>query len=376
MRFSVARLLATALIGTAGVQAVFPRPEASEISSAATPSSTASSASSSSSVCNNSPVLCDRHYNDITYMGAHDSAFLRDASTGNSVAGNQFKNATFALDAGLRFLQAQVHNENNTLRLCHTSCSLLDAGPLETWLAAINDWVVGHPSDVITLLLVNSDDADVSKFADAFEKSGIDKFGFTPTSKTAWPSLAQMIANDTRVVSFITNIDSSAASPHLLPEFNYIFETPFTVLELDGFNCTVDRPSNAGPASNAFSKGLMGLVNHFKDQVVTGSIIIPDTTNINLVNSAATNATGNLGLHIQQCNQEWSHRPSFVLVDFWDQGSTVKAADNSNGISDATGRTSVASNSSGSSSADGVSSTRELGTGALIAFFAATLLMI
>ncbi|GFP53920.1 PI-PLC X domain-containing protein 1 [Trichoderma asperellum] len=375
MRFSVARLLATALIGTAGVQAVFPRPEASEISSAATPSSTAS-ASSSSSVCNNSPVLCDRHYNDITYMGAHDSAFLRDASTGNSVAGNQFKNATFALDAGLRFLQAQVHNENNTLRLCHTSCGLLDAGPLETWLAAINDWVVGHPSDVITLLLVNSDNADVSKFADAFEKSGIDKFGFTPTSKTEWPSLAQMIANDTRVVSFITNIDSSSSSPHLLPEFNYIFETPFTVLELDGFNCTVDRPSNAGPASNAFSKGLMGLVNHFKDQVVTGSIIIPDTTNIDLVNSAATNATGNLGLHIQQCNQEWSHRPSFVLVDFWDQGSTVKAADNSNGISDATGRTSVASNSSGSSSADGVSSTRELGTGALIAFFAATLLMI
>lgn len=376
MRFSVARLLVSALIGTAGVQAVFPRPEASDTSSAAVPSSTASSASSSSGVCNNSPVLCDRHYNDITYMGAHDSAFLRDASTGNSVAGNQFKNATFALDAGLRFLQAQVHNENNTLRLCHTSCGLLDAGPLETWLAAVNDWVVGHPSDVITLLLVNSDDASVSMFADAFEKSGIDKFGFTPTSKTAWPSLGQMIANDTRVVSFITNIDSSPTSPHLLPEFNYIFETPFTVVELDGFNCTVDRPSNAGTASNAFSKGFMGLINHFKDQEVTGSIIIPDTTNINLVNSATTNATGNLGLHIQQCNQQWSHRPNFVLVDFWDQGSTVKAADNSNGINDATGRTSVASNSSGSSSADGVSSTRELGTGALIAFFAATLLMI
>lgn len=377
MRFSVARLLVSALIGTAGVQAVFPRPEASGTSSAATPSSTASSSSSSSSeVCNNSPVLCDRHYNDITYMGAHDSAFLRDASTGNSVAGNQFKNATFALDAGLRFLQAQVHNENNTLRLCHTSCGLLDAGPLENWLAAVNDWVVGHPSDVITLLLVNSDNADVSKFADAFEQSGIDKFGFTPASKTEWPSLGQMIANDTRVVSFITNIDSSAASPHLLPEFNYIFETPFTVLELDGFNCTVDRPSSAGSASNAFSKGFMGLVNHFKDQEIVGSVFIPDTNNINLVNSAATNATGNLGLHIQQCNQQWSHRPNFVLVDFWDQGATVKAADNSNGINNATGRSSIASNSNGSSSADGVSSTRELGTGALIAFFAATLLMI
>jgi hypothetical protein len=321
-------------------------------------------------------VLCDRHYNDITYMGAHDSAFLRDASTGNSIAGNQFKNATFALDAGLRFLQAQVHNENGTLHLCHTSCGLLDAGPLETWLAAINDWVVGHPTDVITLLLVNSDNVNVAQFADAFQQSGLDKFGFTPQSATDWPSLRTMIANDTRVVSFITNIDTSPTSPHLLPEFNYVFETPFTVVELDGFNCTVDRPSTVSDASTAFSKGFMGLINHFKDQEITGALIIPDTANIGIVNSDNTTTAGNLGLHIQQCNSEWNHRPSFVLVDFWDQGTTVQAADISNGINDATGRTNVTDNSGDSSSAEGTTSTREFGTGALIAFLAATLLMI
>ncbi|TFB04851.1 putative secreted protein [Trichoderma ghanense] len=388
MRFSLSGVLTGALLGIAGVTAIpqqaSPAAAASSSSSVSSSASSPSQASSSSSsnsssssqVCNNSPVLCDRHYNNITHMGAHDSAFLRDASTGNSIAGNQFFNATLALDAGLRLLQAQVHSENGTLRLCHTSCGLLDAGPLESWLALINDWVVGHPSDVVTILLVNSDDADVSQFAAAYQQAGLSKFGYVPPSATAWPSLAAMIANKTRVVSFVTNIKASSSAPYLLPEFDYVFETPFTVLSLDGFNCTVDRPSDAGTAANAFSKGFMGLVNHFKDEEITTGINIPDTDNIALVNSADTSATGNLGQHIQQCTDQWNHRPTFVLVDFWDKGSTVKAADDSNGVSQASGRTNATADSASDSSADGTNQTREFGTGALIAFLAATLLMI
>ena len=40
--------------------------------------------------CNNSPDLCDRSYSNITQLGAHDSPFLRDASTGNTDSGNQY----------------------------------------------------------------------------------------------------------------------------------------------------------------------------------------------------------------------------------------------------------------------------------------------
>lgn len=42
-----------------------------------------------STACNNSPALCDKSYGEITYLGAHDSPFVRDASTSNSVAGDQ-----------------------------------------------------------------------------------------------------------------------------------------------------------------------------------------------------------------------------------------------------------------------------------------------
>ena len=45
---------------------------------------------SSAIACNNSPDLCSRSYSNITQLGAHDSAFLRDASTGFSSSGNQY----------------------------------------------------------------------------------------------------------------------------------------------------------------------------------------------------------------------------------------------------------------------------------------------
>ena len=79
------------------------------------------SGSGSSTACNNFADLCDRNYNNITHMGAHGSSFLRDGNDGLSAAGNQNYNATDALDAGIRLLQAQIHEENNALHLCHTS---------------------------------------------------------------------------------------------------------------------------------------------------------------------------------------------------------------------------------------------------------------
>lgn len=40
--------------------------------------------------CNNSPTLCSKSYGEITYLGAHDSPFVRDASTDHSIAANQY----------------------------------------------------------------------------------------------------------------------------------------------------------------------------------------------------------------------------------------------------------------------------------------------
>lgn len=46
-------------------------------------------AQSSSTACNNSPELCSRQYNNVTYLGARNSPFLRDDTTDFSTSGNQ-----------------------------------------------------------------------------------------------------------------------------------------------------------------------------------------------------------------------------------------------------------------------------------------------
>ncbi|KAL6403846.1 hypothetical protein AUP68_13219 [Ilyonectria robusta] len=335
---------------------------------------------SAATACNNSPSLCSRNYNNITHMGAHGSSFLRDGTSSVAAAGNQFNNATVALNAGIRLLQAQVHVSSNVLRLCHTSCELLDAGTLEDWLVKIYDWMNQNPNEVVTLLLVNSDDATASEFGSVFNSSGISDLAYTPSSTQSptsdWPTLTSMISSGGRLVNFITNIDASTDYAFLLPEFDYVFETAFEVATLDGFNCTLDRPSSADSAASALSSGFLSLANHFKYQSLstTLSLYIPDVSNIEIVNSANTTEAGNLGLHLQDCKSEWGLIPNFVLVDLFEEGNVFTALDRMNNISDATGREKVASSADDQSNAS--RGDKGMGPVALIAFVAAVIMLV
>lgn len=300
-------------------------------------------ASTGTTACNNSPDLCNRNYNNITHIGAHDAAFLRDESTSFTVAGNQFYNATTALDAGIRMIQAQVHILNGVLELCHTTCDILDGGPLETFLAGIKVWMDANPNDVVTLLLVNSDSESAALFGADFASSGISEYGYTATSTTGpiatWPTLQTLITANTRLITFIASITYDSAYPYLLSEFDYIFETAFDVTDMTAFVCTLDRPTTLSSAATAVASGYMGLLNHFKDssEVFT---IVPDVTNITITNSASTTTTGALGLQGKTCETQWGVKPTFILVDFWNVGPSIATGDALNGIT-ATGRTSV-----------------------------------
>ena len=99
--------------------------------------------------CNNSPHLCNLSYGAITHLGTHNSPFLRDASTGFSISGNQYFNVTMQLNSGVRLLQAQMHKDENggEPRLCHSSCALMDGGTLTKWLSEIKAWMDSHTSE-------------------------------------------------------------------------------------------------------------------------------------------------------------------------------------------------------------------------------------
>lgn len=52
---------------------------------------------------------------------------------------------------------AQVHKSNSEWRLCHTSCDLLDAGLLSTWLGDIKSWLDDNPNEGLFTSTLNAE---------------------------------------------------------------------------------------------------------------------------------------------------------------------------------------------------------------------------
>ena len=310
--------------------------------------------------CNNSPDLCSKSYSSIAYLGAHDSPFVRDASTQYSTSGNQYYNSTVQLAAGVRMLSAQVHNSNNALHLCHTSCDLLDAGLLSAWLSEIKKWMDSNPNEVVSLLLVNSDNATPSALASEFTASGITTYKYTPPSTTTaqftWPTLQELISNNNRLMTFVASLDTSTIDPtnsYLMNEFTFIFENSFETSSLTNFTCTPDRPSSVtGDTASAVSSGRMPLMNHF---LYDGSLFGIDTPNVGNITTtnALSGTTGNLGSSASTCRTAYGKTPVFILVDFFDQGPAIATVDSLNGVTSPVGRTAVPSKGKQSSSGAG-----------------------
>ncbi|CAI7607328.1 unnamed protein product [Penicillium bialowiezense] len=307
--------------------------------------------------CNNSPDLCSKSYGEITHLGAHDSPFLRDSSTSNSIAGNQYFDTPTQLSAGVRLVTAQVHKDNSQWRLCHSSCSLLDAGLLSDWLKKIKTWLDDNPNEVVTILLVNSDDATASELNTEFSTANITDYAYEPTSQnsapTSWPTLQTMIDDDKRLVVFVASLTTSDSYPYLMDEFTFLWENPYDVSSASNFSCEADRPSAySGNAASANAANLLPLMNHFlySSELAKFDIEYPNASYIGTTN-AASGGTGNLGDTATTCKQEWSGRqPAFVLVDFFNRGPAIDTVDSLNNVTDPVGRKSVAEASTNSAS--------------------------
>lgn len=268
-------------------------------------------------------TLFDLHAHPIcSFIGAHDSAFVGDVM---QPMVNQEVSVTGQLDAGIRFLQSQTHEDMiGNLSMCHTSCYLEYAGSVTSYLSTIKSWLDKNPHEILTLLLVNGDHVDVSAFDSAFKAADLRKYAFVPPKSPNflkmqdWPTLQQMISIDKRLVVFLDSGAKQSLVPYILPELSqYIFETPYDTTDPDFSSCTLDRPAGAT------ADGRMFLLNHFLDSEIAKGIMIPDNDADFQTNSAEGN--GSIGAHVDVCEQAFGRRPNFVLVDMFDRGDVMEA---------------------------------------------------
>ncbi|KAI4126689.1 MAG: hypothetical protein LQ338_003629 [Usnochroma carphineum] len=285
--------------------------------------------------CNGRPEFCNRRYSNITHIATHDAPFV-----GVLPMENQNVDITTQLDAGIRFLQAQTHrNAFGKLSLCHTSCLMKDAGLLKDYLKVIRHWLDKHPHEVVTVLLTNGDHLNITEFDRSFRQSGIVPYAYIPHSDpnnnkwtlNSWPTLGQLIANNTRLVAFLDYGADQHQFPYLLNEFSYFWETPFDTLDPSFAQCKLDRPASlaGSPPDSDAVRQRMYIMNHFLDTKVLG-MEVPDRRDAS--NTNAWRGKGSIGEQAGRCAGVWGKAPAAVLVDYFDRGEVFKAQGGLNGF--------------------------------------------
>lgn len=281
---------------------------------------TTSSAPTNTQPCNNHVEFCTRRYSNITNVGCHNSPFVRPGNSGS----NQEVDVLTQLNDGVRFLQAQIQwpPNSSTPHFCHTSCDLLDAGPIYNWLGQVADWVDAHPYDVVTILLGNGNYSDPSLYVPFIERSGITKYvynaPFLPMALNDWPTLEDMIIRGKRVVMFLDYQANQTKYPWLLDEFSQMWETPFDPQDR-AFPCTVQRPPDL-PREAAMDR--MYLMNHnlnVEFNVFGVQLLVPAVSLLNETNGF--NGTGSVGLAANNCRSDWGRAPNVLNVDYYNYGS-------------------------------------------------------
>ncbi len=281
--------------------------------------------------CNNYPEFCSRQYSNITEVSAHNSPF----DVHNNVASNQHYPVTTQLNDGIRLLQGQMHFVNGTPHFCHTTCSLLDVGPITIWLTQVYEWAATHPYDVVTLILENGDYAPVTSYVPFIESTGIVKYLYIPPKipmgLSDWPTLETMILSGKRVVLFMDYEANQTAVPWILDEFSQLWETPFDQTNRS-FPCNTQRPPGL---STEQSESRMYMTNHnlnYEIDLLGNAILVPYIPLLPVTNNVS--GFGSLGAGVEECVQDWGFPPRFLDVDFYDvgNGSVFEVAAKANGV--------------------------------------------
>jgi hypothetical protein len=93
-------------------------------------------------------------------------------------------------------------------------------------------------------------------------------------------------------------------------EYDFAFETPFQNTDLNGWVCTVDRPRDQPRPIYVLNHFLSG-----KSSISGIQASLPQPNSANVTNGK------NLETHAKTCQQTFKKIPSYVAVDFYEEGS-------------------------------------------------------
>ncbi|KAI7905807.1 PLC-like phosphodiesterase [Cokeromyces recurvatus] len=266
-------------------------------------------------LCNGYAEFCSKQYQTLTYLMTHNSySYIANP------AANQACPVNIQLDDGVRGLKLSAIKMTNSssIQLCHTSCTILNAGPAVDTLSTITNWLKANPNEVITIMWNNLGSFGTDAFKTAYTNSGLIDYVYTqPFENFTWPTLGELIASGKRVINFIDEGANSKELPWLMREWDFVFETPYNNRNESSFECIIDRPN---PPENPTK--VMYVMNHF----LYGTLTLGSTT-IEIPQkgtSDVTNGDGSLLKQAEQCTHVFGRQPNFLEVDFYNNGDALQ----------------------------------------------------
>lgn len=316
------------------------------------PSAAAAVTVGTGEVCNGHAELCQRRYDEVSYVTTHNAMSAADEpgwylaeqphgltsqldggvraamidvwaarpSEGgvSSLSVNldegraQLEEAfgTAVIESSLRVVEAVVGEPTGpkALYMCHGLCEI-GATELAPTLRSLRSWLDTNPDDVVTVIVENH--VPATEVGQAFLDAGLGPYLHTVTDGD-WPTLAQMTTSGRRLVVMTEEGSGGSAYPWLRNAFELTQDTPFTFPTPDDFSCAPNRGPDDAP---------LFLVNHWLSGFG------------NLVTAAQTvNVVEVLGERVEQCEDERGLRPTFVGVNFYDIGDVATVVDDLNGV--------------------------------------------
>jgi hypothetical protein len=254
--------------------------------------------------CNGSIELCARSYDDVAYPTTHNA--MSNAEDGWQRP-NQNRNIEHQLADGVRGLMLDVHEYGDDVSLCHGFCQLGNL-PVVDGLKIITRFLHDNRGEVVTIIFESYTTAD--RIADAFAKSGADRYVVAHTPGTPWPTLRELIDNDQRLVVFTDH--EGGAYDWYMDVWQHAFETPFAAEMTSDFTCDTGRGVPSNP---------LFIFNHF----LTMTFAVPEQAPV-------VNADPFLVERARMCMQARGTLPNFVTLDFYDEGDLFEAVQQLNGL--------------------------------------------
>ncbi|HET6831885.1 MAG TPA: hypothetical protein VFH44_11110 [Solirubrobacterales bacterium] len=199
--------------------------------------------------------------------------------------------------------------------LCHVICEL-GATKLGTALAKIDDWLRTHPDEF--LVIVIEDYVSPEETAQAFERTGLLHYAYTPEPAAVPPTLGELIERDKRLMILAEHDNGDGKYPWYQSAFDLIQETPYTFKTVDDITGRRSCRENRGDPDNPLFQINNWIEKVPRDPGLQGEI----------------NALDVLGERAQTCRRVRGMEPNVIAVDYYNEGDVIGVAKALNGIPD------------------------------------------